>query len=161
MAISEELRAQILRYFHVEHWWVGTIATQLGVHHSTVERVLRDSGVSRQRRRQRRASMLDDYVPFIIETLERFPTLTASRLYEMVRARGYCGGPDHFRHRVAELRPRRQAEAYLRRKRSIQDRLVYRASGGIVLDLQSGIGGVAFGHLIGREVPRQEGFDIG
>ena len=46
-------------------------------------------------------------------------------------------------------------------KRSIQDRLVYRASGGIVLNLQSGIGGVAFGHLIGREVPRQEGFDIG
>jgi len=114
MAIDEDVRAQILRYFHVEHWRVGTIARQLGVHHSTVERVLAESGVSRERRRARRPSMLDDYVPFIVETLERFPTLTASRLYEMVRTRGYRGGPDHFRHRVAQLRPRHEAEAYLR-----------------------------------------------
>jgi transposase len=114
MAIDEDVRAQILRYFHVEHWRVGTIARQLRVHHSTVERVLRDSGVSREKRRVRRPSMLDDYVPFIVETLARFPTLTASRLYEMVRSRGYTGGPDHFRHRVAELRPRRETEAYLR-----------------------------------------------
>ena len=114
MAISAELRAQILRYFHAEHWRVGTIARQLGVHHSTVERVLRESGVEREQRRQRRASMLDDYETFLVATLERFPTLTASRLYEMARARGYTGGPDHFRHRIAELRPRREAEAYLR-----------------------------------------------
>ncbi len=114
MAISEELRAQILRYFHVEHWRVGTIARQLGVHHSTIERVLGESGVTRERQRPRRGSKLDPYVPFIVETLERFPTLTASRLYEMIRARGYEGGPDHVRHRIAQLRPRREAEAYLR-----------------------------------------------
>ena len=40
MAISDELRAQILRYHFVEHWRVGTIASQLRVHHYTVERVL-------------------------------------------------------------------------------------------------------------------------
>ena len=45
MAISDELRAQILRYHFVEHWRVGTIASQLGVHHSTVERVLGEAGV--------------------------------------------------------------------------------------------------------------------
>ncbi len=101
MAISEKTRAEILRLFHAEHWRVGTIARQLGVHHSTVERVLGESGVRREEQRPRRSSMLDKYVPFIVETLERFPTLTASRLYEMVRARGYEGGPDHFRHRVA------------------------------------------------------------
>ena len=39
MAIDDELKAQILRYHFVEHWRVGTIASQLGVHHSTVERV--------------------------------------------------------------------------------------------------------------------------
>ena len=32
----------------------------------------------------------------------------------MVKARGYTGGPDHFRHRIAQLRPRRPREAYLR-----------------------------------------------
>ena len=51
---------------------------------------------------------------FITETLERFPTLTAARLFDMVKARGYTGGPDHFRHRIAQLRPRRPREAYLR-----------------------------------------------
>ena len=43
MAIDDELKAQILRYHFVEHWRVGTIASQLGVHHSTVERVLGDA----------------------------------------------------------------------------------------------------------------------
>ena len=33
MAIDDELKAQILRYHFVEHWRVGTIASQLGVHH--------------------------------------------------------------------------------------------------------------------------------
>jgi len=48
------------------------------------------------------------------ETLEKFPTLTASRLHAMVRERGYPGRPDHFRHRIARHRPRQTAEAYLR-----------------------------------------------
>ena len=93
---------------------VGTIASQLGVHHSTVERVLGEAGVERERRRARRPSKLDPYMGFITETLERFPTLTAARLFDMVTARGYSGGPDHFRHRIAQLRPRRPREAYLR-----------------------------------------------
>ena len=114
MAINDERRAQILRYHFVEHWRVGTIARQLGVHHSTVERVLGEAGVERERQRQRRPSKLDPYIAFITETLERFPTLTAARLFDMVKARGYPGGPDHFRHRIAQLRPRRPREAYLR-----------------------------------------------
>jgi len=116
MAISEELRAQVLRYHFVEHWPVGTIARQLGIHHSTVERVLSLAGVERERQRPRRSSIIDPYLPFITETLERFPTLTAARLYDMVAERGYLGAPDHFRHRIVELRlrPRPTTEAYLR-----------------------------------------------
>ena len=114
MAISDELKAQILRYHFVEHWRVGTIASQFGVHHYTVERVLTEAGVERERQRQRRASKLDPYLALITETLERFPTLTAARLFDMVKARGYPGGPDHFRHCIAQLRPRRPREAYLR-----------------------------------------------
>ena len=75
MAITDELRAQILRYHFVEHWRVGTIARQLGVHHSTVERVLGEAGVERERRRPRRPSKLDPYMEFITETLQRFPTV--------------------------------------------------------------------------------------
>ena len=53
-------------------------------------------------------------MPFVLQTLERYPTLTANRLYAMVRERGYRGSPDHFRHIVAMHRPRRASEAYLR-----------------------------------------------
>ena len=77
---NEALKAQILRYYFVEHWRVGTIARQLGVHHSTVERVLSHAGVEREQQRPRRASILDAYLPFIHATLEQFPTLTAARL---------------------------------------------------------------------------------
>ena len=114
MRIDDELKARILRYHFVEHWPVGTIASQLGIHHSTVERVLGEAGVKRERRRARRPSKLDPYIGFITETLECFPTLTAARLFDMVKMRGYCGGPDHFRHRIAQLRPRRPRAAYLR-----------------------------------------------
>ena len=58
--------------------------------------------------------LLDPFLPFVRETLKQFPQLTASRLYAMVRERGYTGGPDHFRHLIAHYRPRPQAEAYLR-----------------------------------------------
>ncbi len=113
MSISAELEATILRYYHVEKWRVGTIARQLGIHHGTVQRVLRRSGVLPAQRMER-PSRADPYLPFILQTLERYPTLTASRLYAIVRERGYRGSPDHFRHIVAMHRPRRAAEAYLR-----------------------------------------------
>ena len=58
--------------------------------------------------------MIEPYLPFIGQTLEKFPTLTASRLYSMVRERGYKGAPDHFRHLIAQRRPRPAAEAFLR-----------------------------------------------
>ncbi len=113
MAISAELEAKILRYFHVEKWRVGTIARQLGIHHGTVDRVLAQAGLPKAAR-PHRPSMIDPFLPFIVETLKQFPGLTASRLYAMVRERGYPGGEDHFRHLIAHHRPAPQPEAYLR-----------------------------------------------
>lgn len=111
MTIPRSLAAEIVRLFTVEEWPVGTIARHLGVHHSTVSRALERGGAPRSR--PRRSSMIDRYVPFMQETLERYPTLPASVLYRMVQQRGYPGGEDHFRHLVSRLRPRRAAEAYL------------------------------------------------
>jgi transposase len=113
LAIPPELEAQILRYYHVEKWRIGTIASQLHVHHGTVQRVLAQAGLPVPGP-PRRSSQLEHYLPFIIHTLEKFPALTASRLYSMVRERGYRGGPDHFRHLIALHRPTRHAEAFLR-----------------------------------------------
>jgi transposase len=115
LTISKELEAKILRYFHVEKWLVGTISSQLGVHHGTVDRVLSQAGLPKAER-PHRPSQLDPFLPFVRETLERYPRLTASRLWAMVRERGYPGGEDHFRHLMLHYRPRAQPEAYLRLK---------------------------------------------
>ena len=112
MAIHIETTAQILRLYHAEKWRCGTIARHLRVHHSTVERVLAQAGLPRIA--SQRAALIDDYLPFILQTLEKYPQLTASRLYGMVRERGYVGGPDYFRRQVAHHRPRKAVEAYLR-----------------------------------------------
>ena len=113
MTIPPELEAQILRYYHAEKWRIGIIATQLNVHHSAVSRVLSQAGLP-PLGAMRRASAIDPYLPFILETLEKFPTLTASRLYAMVTERGYPGRPSQFRHLVSLHRPKPKAEAYLR-----------------------------------------------
>jgi transposase len=111
--IDPEREAHILRLHHVEKWKVGTIARQLHMHPSTVQRVLTQGGVTGDRLLTR-PSKLDPYVAFIVETLTKYPTLRASRLYEMVKGRGYAGSPAHFRSRVACYRPRPAAEAFLR-----------------------------------------------
>ena len=110
--IDPETRAQIRRYFYAEHWKVGTIAAELGVHHDTVrgaieaERFIRPSAVHR-------TSMLDPYKAFLAEALEQHPRLRATRLFEMIRDRGYGGSVVQLRRHVATIRPAPR-EAYLR-----------------------------------------------
>ena len=100
MTITSELEAHILRLYHVEKWRCGTIARQLHIHRDTVRRVLAQAGLPRMGRRH-----ADRWsIPICrssVQTLEKFPTLTASRLYAMVRERGYQGCADHFRHLIA------------------------------------------------------------
>ena len=111
--IGPDKAAAILRLFHAEKWRPGTIARQLGVHHDTVRRVLAAAGQVAGRQWVR-PSQVEPFVPFLVATLEKYPTLRASRLYAMVRQRGYGGGPDHFRHVVARYRPAPPVEAFLR-----------------------------------------------
>jgi len=113
LVTSAETEAQILRFHHVEKWPVGTIAKQVGVHHSVVRRVLAQAGTPAPAVMPR-PSRIDPFLPLIRQTLGQYPTLRSSRLYEMARERGYQGSADHFRHMVARHRPRRPAEAYLR-----------------------------------------------
>jgi transposase len=111
--IPRAIETEILRLHQTEHWPVGTIAAQLRVHHSTVRRVLAQAGVPAAAP-SLRPSIIDPYRAFIVETLTRYPRLRASRLYTMVRERGYPGAADHFRALIAQLRPRPAAQAYLR-----------------------------------------------
>jgi transposase len=113
--LSPEQEALILRLATVEKWPPGTISSQLGVHHDAVERVLRDAGMPAKVYAQR-PSMADPFLPFIIETLKKYPKICASRVFQMVRERGYPGGPDHFRAIVRGVRPHQPPEAFLRLK---------------------------------------------
>lgn len=110
--ISREREAEIQRLYHAEKWRVGTIATQLGIHHSTVERVLGQAGL--RPASGARASIVEPYLPLIAQTLQKHPRLCSSRLFQMARERGYRGGPDHFRHVISRMRPRPATEAFLR-----------------------------------------------
>ncbi len=110
--INPELEAEILRLHLLEKWPPGTIARQLGLHHSVVTRVISQEDEPRQKKK--RPSIADPYLPFIIEMLRKYPRLPATRLYDMVKERGYPGRPGHFRTIVARHRPLRSREAYLR-----------------------------------------------
>lgn len=112
MAVTAELKAEILRLFHAEKWRKSTIARQLGIHHSTVARVL--ASESDTPRVFSKKSKVDPYIQFIKDTLAQYPKLNATRVYQMVKERGYSGGVDHFRDIVRSLRPRPKAESYLR-----------------------------------------------
>jgi transposase len=96
----------------VSRWGAGSsirqIARELGLARNTVSRVL----AHRQAQRAgtgstapRRPSRLDPYEPVIHELLGRYPDLSAVRLLEELRQRGFTGGYTVVRQRLAALRP--------------------------------------------------------
>lgn len=109
--ISDEQIATIRRLFHAEHWKIGTIASELGLHPDTVRRAL---GTQRFKRgRAQRMTLVEPYLDFIKQTLEAHPRLRATRIYEMIRQRGYAGSVVQLRRVVGALRPTHR-EAFLR-----------------------------------------------
>ena len=111
--ITPAQRAEIRRLFYGEHWKVGTIAAQLGIHHETVR-----AAVERETAGVRpslcRPSILDPYLPFIRDTLAQYPNLRATRIYEMVRQRGYPGSVIQVRRLARRLRPETNRTVYRR-----------------------------------------------
>lgn len=111
--ISDEQRAEIRRLFYAEHWKVGTIAATLGVHPDTVRHAI-EAERFRVAGARPRPTKLDPFLPFIRETLERYPRLRSTRLHEMLRGRGYTGSGVQLRRLVRKMRPSPPPEAYLR-----------------------------------------------
>ena len=109
--ISDEQVAHIRHLFHAEHWKIGTIAAELGLHPETVRTAL-DTDRFRNHPRLRDC-LTDPYLDFFRQTLRPYPRLRATRLFQMIRPRGYTGSISQLRRVVAELRPPRR-EAFLR-----------------------------------------------
>ncbi len=110
--IERETAARIRHLYFAEHWRVGTIASELGLHHETVKAALQEGIRTLPALRPRR---VDPYVEFLRQTLEQHPQLRATRLFQMIRERGFAGTARQVRRKVAEIRPRRH-EAFLRRR---------------------------------------------
>ncbi len=108
--ITPEMVIEIRRLFFVEHWKVGTIASHLRLHHDTVRLALETDRFNRARRLC--PSGLDPFVPFLRETLERYPRLRSTRLLAMIEPRGYTGGVRQLARLVKRLRPAAR-EAFL------------------------------------------------
>jgi transposase len=109
--ISQEHVARIRHLFHAEHWKVGTIAAELGLHPETVRTALdTDRFRSHPRLRDR---LTDPYLDFLRQTLQQYPRLRATRLFQMIRPRGYTGSVTQLRRVVADIRPPGH-EAFLR-----------------------------------------------
>ena len=111
--ITPEQHAEVRRLYFGEHWKVGTIAAALGVHHDTVRAAIAHD-TQTVRRGTCRATILDPYLPFIRDTLTQYPRLRATRLFEMVRARGYAGSVVQLRRMVHTLRPAATPTVYRR-----------------------------------------------
>ena len=111
--ISETVRSRIRRLFFAEHWKVGTIATELGVHRDTVAHAVEISRFATANFRSK-AQLLDPYRDFVRATLEQYPRLCSTRLLEMIRDRGYEGSVFPLRRYVRRIRPVPTREAFFR-----------------------------------------------
>ena len=108
--IDDETRAHIRHLFYAEHWKIGTIARELGLHPETVSAAVETDRFSNTKAPR---NVADPYADFIRETLIKHPTLRATRVYHMIRDRGFNGSIVQLRRFIARIRPTRR-EAFLR-----------------------------------------------
>ena len=113
MTVPAEVEVEIRRLHYAEHWPVGTIATQLGVHADVVRRVLGLNDKS-QPLAVPRPRLVEPYVDFINETLRQYPRLRAPRLRDMLLPRGFTGSVRTLREYLVTARPPPRREAFLR-----------------------------------------------
>jgi transposase len=111
--ISADLRARIRRMFYAEHWKIGTIAAELGIHRDTVALAVEVERFTNVAFRPT-ATVLDPYKDFVRATLEQHPRLRATRLLQMIEGRGYAGSVWPLRRFVRQVRPGGSHEAFFR-----------------------------------------------
>lgn len=107
--MNEATRNEVVRR-HQAGASMRAIARDLGLARNTVSAALADCQPARAGQRPpapaRRPSLLDGYRTVIDELLGRYPELTAKRLFEELRGRGFTGGYTIVRRLLQQRRPR-------------------------------------------------------
>jgi len=111
LMIDMETRARIRHLFYAEHWKIGTIAKELGLHPETIKLAVETERFHSAKTPGSKAT--DPYAGFIREILDKHPRLRATRIFQMIRDRGYQGSIVQLRRFVATVRPSHK-EAFLR-----------------------------------------------
>ena len=119
--IKWEIRV-LLRHLLDQGLSKAAIARQVGVNRRTINRWLVEGQLDRDVEtgqvpppvRRSRPTKLDPFKAIIQARLERYPELTAVRLFEELKATGYTGGISQLRDYVAQVRPRPAPEPLVR-----------------------------------------------
>lgn len=101
--IPPEVHAEIRRLFFAEHFTVNAIGEALSVHRDTVLRAVDTARFNSKL--LARKSLLDRFAPFVAQTLEKYPKLRVTRLFLMLKDRGYTGSIQTLRRLVWTVRP--------------------------------------------------------
>jgi transposase len=110
--LAAEIVTKVRHLYYAEHWRVGTIASQLGIHPDAVRRALHRAPAT-MAPRPPRPRQIDPFLPWLTETLQRYPRLRTTVLHRMLRERGFAGSVVQLRRVVRPLRPSHQ-EAFVR-----------------------------------------------
>jgi len=110
--IRPEVRVEMRRLVLGEGWKIETVARRFHVHHSVVRRAISDALIPEHK--PAAPSSLDAFKPFLLERLTAYPEMTAIRLYEEIRKRGYTHGVAQLRRWLMGVRTPRSKKAYLR-----------------------------------------------
>jgi transposase len=98
------------------------IARALGVSRNTVRKVLEQHGQARHEpqtalsaapERAPRPQQIDDFRGKVVDLLERYPEITAQRIFEELRSAGYGGGYTQVKKHVRRVRPKAHPEPSL------------------------------------------------
>ncbi len=120
---SREELEHLLLDMYSEGWKIRALSRHFKIGRNTVRRILR------KHRKQRdeghdilqdkkspvpRQSKLDPFKPVLKELLEKFPNITAQRVYQELCEAGYDGGISILRDRLQKIRPRPKREPIIR-----------------------------------------------
>src|ERR1700730_2335362 len=103
--LNRETQAYIRHLFYAEHWKMGTIAQQLSIHPDAVRHALQTDSFHPEQ--VLRPCITVPYRGVGLATLQSYPRLLATRIFQMVRDRGYTGSVVQLRRVVARFRPAR------------------------------------------------------